>query len=87
MGHQDKVAVVVGASMGIGAAICKILAEQGCDVVCAARSEGKLQEVAKTVRDAGRRAEVVTCDVRNQEQIDGVFKKACLLYTSDAADE
>ncbi len=45
MNLKDKVAIITGASMGIGKAMAHILADEGCHVVCAARSVDKLEQV------------------------------------------
>lgn len=68
----DRVAVVTGASKGIGAAIAIGLAEAGADVVCAARTEGTLEAVAERIRKLGRRALVVPCDVKDRTQIEAL---------------
>ena len=44
---RNRVALVTGASAGIGAAICKLLAEQGMKVVGCARRIEKIEELAK----------------------------------------
>jgi len=61
---DGKVAVVTGASRGIGAATAEALAECGCDLVVAARSAGGLEEVASKIEAAtGRRVETVAADL------------------------
>jgi NAD(P)-dependent dehydrogenase (short-subunit alcohol dehydrogenase family) len=60
---EDKVAVVSGVGTGMGREISLALAEQGSDVVLAARTESYLAEVAKEVEALGRRALVVPTDV------------------------
>src|SRR4051812_9709066 len=51
-----KVAIVTGASRGIGAAIARELAQEGCDVALAARSGDDLERLAAELRQGGRRA-------------------------------
>jgi 7-alpha-hydroxysteroid dehydrogenase len=65
----DKVAVVTGAGRGIGAATAIALAEAGADVVISSRTESQLQEVAKAVADAGRRAHVIAADLSDEAAI------------------
>lgn len=61
----DQVAVVTGAGKGIGAAIARSLAEAGADVALVARTASDLEEVAATVRAAGRRALVFPADLND----------------------
>lgn len=71
------VALVTGASRGIGKRLCADLATAGYDVVCAARSSaehpsklpGTVEETAKLVTDAGRRAWPVALDVRDEDAV------------------
>jgi len=62
--HLGKVAVVTGASRGIGRAIALQLARQGADVVLTARDEVALQAAAAEIRARGRRARVCAADLR-----------------------
>jgi 3-oxoacyl-[acyl-carrier protein] reductase len=60
---DGKIALVTGASQGIGEAIAKQLAAQGATVVCAARTLSKLQAVADAIINAGGKADVVAADL------------------------
>ncbi len=60
---DDKVAVVTGASSGLGVAFARALAEAGADVALGARRADRLEETAAQVRDTGRRVVSVTTDV------------------------
>ncbi len=64
---DDKVAIVTGASSGLGVACAIALAEAGADVVIAARRAEALQETAKRVEATGRRALAVPTDVTDPE--------------------
>ena len=58
-----RIAVVTGASQGIGRAIALALAEAGADLVVNARGAERLETVAEEVRTRGRRAAAVAADV------------------------
>jgi len=59
----QPVAIVTGASRGIGRAIALGLAADGCHVVAVARSPGPLEELAAEICAAGHRATAMACDV------------------------
>jgi NADP-dependent 3-hydroxy acid dehydrogenase YdfG len=66
---EDSVAVVTGASSGIGRATARAMAERGARVMLAARSEKSLQEVAEECEMVGWRALVVPTDVTDEEAV------------------
>ncbi len=66
---DGKVAVVTGAGRGIGAASAVALAEAGADVLLSARSADQLEDVARAVKAAGRRAYVVPADLMDLEAV------------------
>lgn len=67
---QDKIAIVTGASRGIGRAAALELAQNGARVALAARDRSALEQVADDVRALGREVLVVPTDVVDQEQIE-----------------
>jgi len=70
----SKVAIVTGASRGIGRAISVALAQEAATVVLAARSIQKLQETANQVTDAGGKAEIVITELTEEESIKNLVK-------------
>ena len=67
-----QVAIVTGASQGIGQAIAATLAANGATVLLVARSVGKLATVAAGIRSAGGKAEEFPCDVSKSEDVSAV---------------
>lgn len=65
---DGRIAVVTGASSGLGAGFARALARAGADVVLAARRTDRLEETAREVRAAGRRALAVATDVSDPDQ-------------------
>lgn len=67
MALEGKVALVTGASRGIGESIALALARHGADVALVARNRGALEGVAAGVRAAGRRAHVFVADLSDAD--------------------
>lgn len=66
---QDRVAVVTGASRGIGRAIALALGGAGAKLALSGRAQDKLAETQKLAREAGAEAETFVCDVREETQV------------------
>jgi 3-oxoacyl-[acyl-carrier protein] reductase len=73
---SGHVALVTGASQGIGRACALKLAQSGASLALAARSQEKLNEVASEIAAAGGKAAVFPLDVSDEEQIKAAFKGA-----------
>ena len=73
---DDKVAIVTGASSGLGVAFAQGLAEAGADVVLGARRVDRLEETANLVRKAGRHALAVATDVADPESCTALVEAA-----------
>lgn len=71
----DKVALVTGASRGIGRAIAIGFAEAGANVALAARTEADLETLAKEIDAAGRKALVLPTDVRERAAIETMIDR------------
>jgi 3-oxoacyl-[acyl-carrier protein] reductase len=70
-----RVALVTGASQGIGKACALALAEAGADVALASRNVEKLQQVAQEVERLGRRALALELDVTQSESVRGAVSR------------
>jgi NAD(P)-dependent dehydrogenase (short-subunit alcohol dehydrogenase family) len=65
-----RLALVTGASRGIGAAVAKRFAAEGAQVILVARTVGGLEEVDDEIRSAGGQATLVPLDLRDFDEID-----------------
>ena len=72
--NQARVAIVSGASRGIGAAIAEALASHGRHVVLVARDKQKLDETRQRIESKGGSASVSACDVSDQQALEAVIE-------------
>lgn len=80
LGLHGKVAIVTGASRGIGKAIALGLAAEGCRLVMIARGAQTLQQAAEEIRQIGAEALVLPADVTRTQEIDAVIARTVDLY-------
>src|SRR5215211_3255219 len=73
---DGKVAVVTGASSGIGEATAEALAAEGAAVVVAARREERLDELVGRIENSGGRTLAVSCDVTDEGQAHALIQRA-----------
>lgn len=71
-----RVALVTGASRGIGRAVALALARRGYTVACFGRDSAALEETARQVNDAGAQASVFLGDARSNESVEGYARFA-----------
>ncbi len=76
----DRVAIITGASRGIGEAIAKTLAEYGAKVVLSSRKQEALDAVAKSINEAGGEALPIACHTGKMEMIDALYEKVTDTY-------
>lgn len=74
-------AIVAGGSGGIGAEICRVLAQAGADVTLTYnKSRDRAEAVAETVRAAGRRAEAVQVDLTDDQAVSRFVEAAAMVF-------
>ncbi len=76
MALDGQVAVVTGASSGIGRSVATMLGREGASVVLAARRADRLEEVARAIEDAGGAALAAVADVTDEAQVDRLHDRA-----------
>ncbi|MFH8369850.1 SDR family NAD(P)-dependent oxidoreductase [Streptomyces sp. NPDC018031] len=76
MSDAKPLALVTGASSGIGLELARQLAERGYDLVINARDEARLQRAAQQIRAAGARVTAVPADLRDYGRTEALFDSA-----------
>lgn len=72
---SGKVALVTGASRGIGESIAKQLADHGAHVIISSRKIEGCQQVADEIKKNGGSAEAIACHIGDMEQVESIFKQ------------
>jgi len=77
---DGKVVMIVGAGPGLGATLARRCAEDGADLVLAARTASTLERIADDTRGAGGRVVAVPTDVSDREQVRSLVEQAVAEY-------
>lgn len=73
----EQVAVVTGASRGLGRAMALALGANGANVACVARDGEKLEETVREIGQAGGQAWAIPCDVTSRDAVDQLIDGVC----------
>ncbi|WP_066174900.1 SDR family oxidoreductase [Bacillus marinisedimentorum] len=79
---QGKTAIITGASKGVGKAAALKLADEGCNIVLAARSENLLQELAGQIEEKGVKALSLPLDISKEEDVRSLVDKTISTFGS-----
>ena len=77
---ENKVVVISGVGPALGTTLARRCAEAGADLVLAARTVERLEDVAKQVADVGRRAVAIGTDITDETQVDNLVKQTLDAY-------
>jgi NAD(P)-dependent dehydrogenase (short-subunit alcohol dehydrogenase family) len=77
---SGRVAIITGASKGIGRVASRVFAREGAKVVCAARSKDLVDETAALVREDGGEAIAVTADLSKEDDVRALVARAVAAF-------
>jgi NAD(P)-dependent dehydrogenase (short-subunit alcohol dehydrogenase family) len=77
---DGKVVCISGVGPALGTTLARRCAESGADLVLAARTVERLDDVAKEIADAGRRAVAVKTDITDEAQVDNLVEASLAAY-------
>jgi NAD(P)-dependent dehydrogenase (short-subunit alcohol dehydrogenase family) len=71
---KSRTALITGASRGIGLAIARKFAQQGCNLIITGRDEKSLQQVSRGLLRLKVRVLAISCDIRDPHSVDALFR-------------
>ena len=77
---NNNVAIITGASQGIGRTIALVFAKSGANVICIARSESKIKKLCLEITDQGGQASPIACDVGDGDAYANAIKSVANEY-------
>ncbi|NTJ66656.1 SDR family NAD(P)-dependent oxidoreductase [Agrobacterium rhizogenes] len=87
MSTPSAIIVGVGAEQGLGAALCRLLADKGYHVVIAGRTAAKIDQVAATINASGGSAEAIETDATDEAAVVRLFEHAFTARADIAAPD
>ena len=81
-GNKMKTVIITGASFGIGESTARAMSKAGFNVVLAARSKDKLEQITKEINEAGGKALAVKADVVNREDMKNLAEETIKAFGS-----
>ena len=72
---EGKIALITGASRGIGAAAARLFAQEGASVVLASRSEEEMARIVEEIQASGGEAMAVKTDVADAASVETLIKR------------
>jgi NAD(P)-dependent dehydrogenase (short-subunit alcohol dehydrogenase family) len=77
---KGRVAIVTGASRGIGEAIARTLARNGAEIVLSSRKQESLEEVADSIKKSGGKATAIACHTGNLKMVESLYEQVMKKY-------